>query len=113
MLSGKSTTAKTSVSPKAKYNVSNLPPTVPKNCCTACRRLVPPSLVKACNTVPGKRPLHKKLRHINLLVTEPLLILLLSSVEKARVVSLPMCSRSFAQASHSVLTQASRRELGH
>src|SRR5262245_26357896 len=42
-LSGKSTIAKTSVSPKAKYNASNLPPADLKNCSAACRRLVPPS----------------------------------------------------------------------
>jgi hypothetical protein len=42
-LSGKSTIAKTSVSPKAKYNASNLPPADLKNYSTACRRLVPPS----------------------------------------------------------------------
>src|ERR1700740_1770911 len=44
-LLGKSTIAKTSVSPKAKYDASSLPPADLKNCSAACRRLVPPSLV--------------------------------------------------------------------
>ncbi len=72
-LSGKSTIAKTSVSPKAKYNASNLPPADLKNCSAACLPLGAPVFRQTSYTVLCQGNLHKKLRHMNLLVKEPLL----------------------------------------
>src|SRR5919106_3552009 len=69
-LSGKSTIAKTSVSPKAKYNASNFPPTDLKNCSATCFRLVPPSFARPIAPSLVKETCIRNLDILDLLVTE-------------------------------------------